>query len=303
MTLITKIKVKVVMKNILATLLLLMCFTHTSYGNENFKLTSPEGWAMAFMNASIQNLGQMPPKSVNIGDVSISAELSSIPHLTKDQQRIGFGGFKDEDLNKTPVFGRLRSNIGLPWDINAEISWTPPLRINNSNPNDLWGAALSTPIFNNQKIGVGLRLFMLRGGITASVTCSEDVVSFAPYTPENFVGCVGLSNDKLQINQEGAEIFISFNNSSKMLPWISFASISIDSSVDIDAPLADGRERITVHSNGSIKTISFGFNYDLNKNLDLNISSSYTPLDVRRQVDNSDNDNFWNVRLGLSLNF
>ena len=280
-----------------------MYFTHTSYGYEKFELTSPEGWAMAFMNASTQNLGQMPPRSVNIGDVSISAELSSIPHLTKDQQRIGFGGFKDEDLNKSPAFGRLRANVGLPGDINAEISWTPPLKINNSKPNDLWGAALSKSIINNQNIGIGLRLFMLRGGITASVTCSEDVVSFAPHTLENFVGCIGLSNDKLHINQEGAEIFISFNNPSKMLPWISLASSSIDSSVDIDAPLADGRERITVHSSGSIKTISFGFNYDLNKRLGFNISSSYTPLDVERPVDNSDNDNFWNVRLGLSLNY
>ena len=280
-----------------------MFFTNISYGNENFELTSPEGWAMAFMNASAQNLGQIPPRSVNIGDVSISAELSSIPYLTKDQQRIGFGGFKDEDLNKTPAFGRLRANIGLSGDISAEISWTPPLKINNSKPKDLWGAALSRPMFNNEKIGVGLRLFMLRGGITASVTCSEDVVSFAPYTLGNFVGCVGLSNDKLQMNQEGAEVFASFNSSSKMLPWISFALSSIDSSVEIDAPLAHVRERLTVNSSGSIKTISFGFNYDLNKNLDLNVSSSYTPLDVQRPVDNSDNDNFWNVRLGLSLNY
>ena len=280
-----------------------MYFMHISYGSENFELTSPEGWAMAFMNASAQNLGQIPPRSANIGDVSISAELGSIPHLTKDQQRIGFGGFKDEDLNKTPAFGRLRANFGLSGDINAEISWTPPLKINNSKPNDLWGAALSKPIFNNQKIGVGLRLFMLRGGITASVTCSEDVVSFAPYTLENFVGCVGLSNDKLRINQEGAEVFISFNNSSKVLPWVSLALSNIDSSVDIDAPLAHVRERLTVHSSGSIKTISFGFNYDLNKNLGLNVSSSYTPLDVQRPVDNSDNDNFWNVRLGLSIKY
>ena len=92
------------LKKRLVTLAIFMLFASNSYGNENFELTSPEGWAMAFMNASAQNLGQKPPRSVNIGDVSISAELSSIPYLSKEQQRIGFGGSKDEDLNKTPVF-------------------------------------------------------------------------------------------------------------------------------------------------------------------------------------------------------
>ena len=120
---------------VLALFTLFPCLT---YGDQNVDLDSPEGWAMAFMTASAQNLGQSPPHSVNSRDISISAELSSIPRLTKEQQRIGFGGFKDEDLNKSPVFGRLRANIGLPWNLDAEISWTPPLQINDSKPDHLW---------------------------------------------------------------------------------------------------------------------------------------------------------------------
>jgi hypothetical protein len=42
---------------------------------------------MAFMTSSAQNLEQVPPHSVNIRDISISAELSSIPRLTGEQQR------------------------------------------------------------------------------------------------------------------------------------------------------------------------------------------------------------------------
>tara|TARA_A100001015_G_scaffold288344_1_gene359084 strand:+ start:183 stop:617 length:435 start_codon:yes stop_codon:yes gene_type:complete len=138
-----------------------MLFSCISYGDETFDLDTPEGWAMAFMTSSAQNLGQMPPQSVNISDISISGELSSIPRLTQEQQKVGLGGSKDEDLNKSPAFGRLRASIGLPWDINAEISWTPPFQINGSKPDDLWGAALSKPLFNNEKIGIGPRLFLL----------------------------------------------------------------------------------------------------------------------------------------------
>ena len=145
---------------ITALFLFLSC---TAYGDQKVDLDSPEGWAMAFMTASAQNLGQVPPHSVDVRDISISAELSSIPRLTREQQRIGFGGFKDEDLNKSPAFGRLRANIGLPWNLNAEISWTPPLQINGSKPDHLWGAALSKPLINNEKISIRIAFVFAQG--------------------------------------------------------------------------------------------------------------------------------------------
>ena len=282
---------------------LLMFFSSIAYSDQKVDLDSPEGWAMAFMTASAQNLGQAPPHTLNVRDISISAELSSIPRLSKEQQKIGFGGFKDEDLNKSPAFGRLRANIGLPWNVDAEISWTPPLQINDSKPDHLWGAALSKPLFDNERISVGLRLFLLRGGVIASVTCSEDTINFAPYTLQNTAGCIGLSDDKLQMDHEGVEVFLSFNNTSNIIPWISLASTNIDNAVEIDAPLEIGRERASVYSSGTIQTLSFGLNYDISENWSLNAASSYTPLDVQRPNDSSDNDDFWNVRAGLTIRY
>ena len=144
---------------------------------------------------------------------------------------------------------------------------------------------------------------MLRGGVIASVTCNEDKINFTPYTPQNSVGCIGKSDDKLQMDHEGAELFLSFNNSSAILPWISLASSNIDNSVEIDAPLEVGREIATIYSTGAIQTFSFGFNYDMGKNWILNASRSYTPLDVQRPNDTSGNDNFWNVRVGLTIRY
>lgn len=293
----------------LKTVAPLLLFSSLTFGNQNsyvdqeVDFDSPEGWGMAFMTTSSQNLGQVPPHSVNVKDISISAELSSIPRLSKEQQKIGFGGFKDEDLNKSPAFGRIRASIGLPWDLNAEISWTPPIQINNSKPDNLWGAAVSKPIINNEKIGLGLRLFLVRGGAIASVTCSEDNLNFDLYTPQNTAGCIALSDDKLKMDHEGIEIFLSLTNSSAILPWISLASSNLDNSVEINAPLEVGRERATVYSSGTTQTISFGFTYDFNEDWSFNASSSYTPLDVRRPNYNSGNDNFWNVRFGLTMKY
>ena len=293
----------------LKTVAPLLLFSSLTFGNQNsyvdqeVDFDSPEGWGMAFMTTSSQNLGQVPPHSVNVKDISISAELSSIPRLSKEQQKIGFGGFKDEDLNKSPAFGRIRASIGLPWDLNAEISWTPPIQINNSKPDNLWGAAVSKPIINNEKIGLGLRLFLVRGGAIASVTCSEDNLNFDLYTPQNTAGCIALSDDKLKMDHEGIEIFLSLTSSSAILPWISLASSNLDNSVEINAPLDVGRERATVYSSGTTQTISFGFTYDFNEDWSFNASSSYTPLDVRRPNYNSGNDNFWNVRFGLTMKY
>ena len=148
-----------------------------------------------------------------------------------------------------------------------------------------------------------MRLFLLRGGVIASVTCSQDTISFASYTLQNTAGCVGLSDDKLKMDHEGVEVFLSFNNASAILPWISLAASNIDNSVEIDAPLEVGRQRETIYSSGTIQTLSVGFDYEINENWSLNASSSYTPLDAQRPNDNSDNDDFWNVRLGLTIRY
>ena len=54
---------------------LFLFFSCTVYGDQKVDLDSPEGWAMAFMTASAQNLGQAPPHAVEVGDISISAEF------------------------------------------------------------------------------------------------------------------------------------------------------------------------------------------------------------------------------------
>ena len=105
------------------------------------------------------------------------------------------------------------------------------------------------------------------------------------------------------MNQDGVEVSLSFNNSSTVIPWLSFALSAIDSSVEIDAPLQHTeKEELSIQVD-QFKLSVFGLNYELNENLDFNLSSSYTPLDVQRPVETSGNDDFWNIRLGLSLNY
>jgi hypothetical protein len=263
---------------------------------------SPEGWAMAYMTASSLNLGQLPPRSTSFGDLSIAAELGSIPSLNEDQQKVGFGGFKDEDLNKSPVFGRARANLGLIWDITAEVSYTPPLEIDGAKPDGLWGFALSRPLLDLGDWGLGLRLYAQEGEVRADVTCSADVAAQPPATEGNPFGCTAASNDRLVMDHYGAEVMFSlFELPLGLQPWVSVAVTRMDPFVELEAPLVGSLNVSTIDSEGTTETFSAGLVYRVNDNWRINLASSYTPLDVNRTPDNpGGQDNYWNLRLGLT---
>jgi hypothetical protein len=262
---------------------------------------SSEGWAMAYMISSSLNLGQLPPRSTGLGDISLAAELGTIPSLNENQQEVGFGGFKDEDLNKSPVFGRARASLGLIWDVTAEVSYTPPLEIDGAKPDGLWGLALSRPLLDLGGWGFGLRVFAQEGEVRADVTCSAEVAAQPPRSEGNPFGCTGPSSDRLAMDHYGAELIFSLPELPLGIqPWAALAVTRMDPFVQLEAPLDIGLELSTIGSEGTVETISAGLVYRVNDNWRINLASSYTPLDVNRPPDNpGGQDNYWNLRLGL----
>ena len=274
----------------------------SSLFSQSVDFERPEGWAMAYTTASSLNLGQMAPRNIVPGELIFSTELSSIPSLSKEQQKVGFNGIKDEDLNKSPVFGRIRISYGLPRNITAEISFTPPFEIDGAKPENLWGLAFSRPFIQQEKLNLGMRIFMIRGDVKADVTCSKDVAAITPYAPGNLSGCIGISNDVLTVDHHGVEASLVFNNlGKKITPWLSVALTRMEPSVRVDAPLQYGQEIVDIYSEGTTQTLSLGLSYDFKESHVFNVSTSYTPLDVNRPVSFGDRDSFWNFRLGYSF--
>ena len=263
---------------------------------------SPEGWAMAYMTASSLNLGQTPPRSTAFGRVSFAAEMGTIPSLNEDQQKVGFGGFKDEDLNKSPVFGRARASLGLPLDFTAEVSWTPPLEIDGAKPDGLWGFALSRPLLDAGGWGLGLRVFAQDGEVRAPVTCSAEVAAQPPATEGNPFSCLAESNDRLVMDHYGAEVTLSlFELPLGLQPWVSVAVTRMDPFVQLEAPLVGSLNVSTIDSEGTAQTYSAGLIYRLSDSWHINVATSYTPLEAQRLPDNpGGQDSFWNLRLGLT---
>lgn len=263
---------------------------------------SPEGWAMAYMIASSLNLGTAPPRATRPAQWRLSGEVGSIPTLSEEQQKVGFGGFKNEDLNKSPVFGRLRASVGIIWDITAEIAYTPPINIDGAQPTGLWGAALSRPLINRDHWGVGVRVFAQQGQVRADVTCSAEVAQAPTFTADNPFGCIAPSKDRLTLDHHGAEVMLSIDQGPfGVEPWVGLAVARMTPTVQVDARLQSGLERYTLRSQGTTKTLSFGLGYSINTQWRAHVASSYTPLDAKRPTNNTaGRDDFWNLRFGLT---
>ena len=168
----------VAMKLLIITLLSIVI--HFKTIAENVAIDSPEGWGMSYQTAATLNLGDGIIPDLEIGEFYLSGEVSTIPKLNADQQKIGFSGFKYEDLNKSPVFGRGKVSSGFYWNSILELTWTPSLEINGAQPKGLWGFSWAKNFIKNDDVVLGFRYFKLNGSATADVTCSSDVVA-APF--------------------------------------------------------------------------------------------------------------------------
>ena len=283
------------------SILFLALFFHLKISAERVDFTSPEGWAMSYMTAASLNLSDKFPEVLTLGQFNITAAISTIPELNEEQQRIGFGGFKSEDLNKSPVFGRGKITAGFYWDSIIELSWTPPLEIDGAKPEQMWGTAIAKQIYTNDAFNLGMRLYKFNGQATASVTCSEENVMQPLYSPGNISGCIGTSKDQIDMSHDGIEILFQRESSIGFKPWFSLASTRLKPSVQINAPLELIQEEAFIETSGRLMTLNLGLNYKLSDNWLLNLGTSYTPIDVQRPEMTGGNDNFWNIKIGLTF--
>ena len=283
------------------SILFLALFFHLKISAERVDFTSPEGWAMSYMTAASLNLSDKFPEVLTLGQFNITAAISTIPELNEEQQRIGFGGFKSEDLNKSPAFGRGKITAGFYWDSIIELSWTPPLEINGAKPEQMWGIAFAKQIYTNEVFNLGMRLYKFNGQATASVTCSEENVMQPLYSQGNISGCIGTSKDQIDMSHDGIEILFQRESSIGFKPWFSLASTRLKPSVQINAPLELIQEEAFIETSGRLMTLNLGLNYKLSDNWLLNLGTSYTPIDVQRPEMSGGNDNFWNIKIGLTF--
>lgn len=274
-------------------------------GREAVGFDSPEGWAMARTTAATLNLGPRAPAAGDPWQFSVAAELASIPHADREDTRVGFGGTKFEDLNKSPVFGRLRLRLGLPADFTAELAWSPPVEIDGVRPDGIYGLSLERPLYAGERWSLGARLFGQVGHARGDITCSEELARLEPGSPDNPFGCVAPSDDDIELDHGGAELFGSLDlDGGRWQPYASLAVTRIDPEVQVNARVFGVIDRSQVVTEGTLETGTLGVAFNPSPAWQWSAAFSYTPLDVRRPPDFLDeSEDFWSLRLGLTWRF
>ena len=257
----------------------------------------PEAWAMSYVSAAsfLTAFGATPELAP--GDWDVAGDLGHVPRLSTEQQRVGFGGDKAEDLNKSPVFGRVRGRVGLPGGFVAELGWTPPLTLDGTRTHDLFALALGRRLLTRERWSLSARAFGQHGSATGDITCPRDVVG--PFdAQDNPFGCVAASHDRIALNHYGADATLA--GSGAWRPHATLGLVRNEPTVQVDALVFSVRDRSHLVARGVLPYFALGVAHPLGARWEAAAEVLYVPLEVRRTAAGGDeNDAFTGLRLQL----
>ncbi|GAB3095950.1 hypothetical protein [Lysobacter terrae] len=266
--------------------------------DENLKSDRPEAWAMNYFAAStlMTSAGETP--ELKTGEWAISLDLGEIPHLSEEQRRAGFNGIKQEDLNKSPVFGRLRVHMGLPAGWVGEIGYSPEVSIDGARPRNLFAIALGRRFIERGNYTLSARVFGQHGGAGGDITCPRDLAGIDDIE-RNPYGCQAASNDRIALNYYGGDATSSWTAG----PWHWHATLGVlrtETQVQVDALTFDAHDRSRLVAKDVLPFFVVGGGRDIGHRWAMTLELLHVPLDVRREPEASrENDPLTSVRIQL----
>lgn len=267
-------------------------------GVERVASDQPEAWAMHYVSAPTFLTGFGASPALAAGEWRLDLELGHIPALSREQQRVGFGGEKAEDLNKSPLFGRVRGRLGLGAGWVAELGYTPPLTIDGTRTRDLFALGLGRRLAVGEAWSWSARLFGQHGRARGDITCPAEVAG--PFDPErNPFGCVQASRDRIALNHYGLDSTLSLNRRD----WDWHATTGVvrnEPAVQVDARVFTVRDRTQLIARGVLPYVALGLRRPLGTRWTLGAELMHVPLDVRRTAQGRvENDPFTALKLSL----
>lgn len=270
-------------------------------GHEILEEDRPEAWAMNTMAGTTLMSSFGPSPALVPGQWQGGVELGSIPWLSATERRVGFNGFKSEDLNKSPVFGRARLAIGLPAGLVAEIGYTPPVSIGGARSRDLVSLAVGRRFVQRPTWSLSGRLFGQHGSIMGDITCPAELAG--ELDPDlNPFDCRAASRDRVTLNYYGADLTAGWQRAT----WQWHAGIGwmrTELGVQVDAVTGAFRDRTRLTAHGSRAFVTLGAGRQFRENWSLGLELLHVPIPVRRDPDSdSGNDPLNSLRLALRWN-
>jgi len=257
-----------------------------------------EAWAMEYVDAATVMTPFGDDSSLAPGAWSIGVDLAGIPRLSQAQERVGLHGVKQEDLNKSPVFGRLRLDVGLPAAFHLALGWTPPVQINGLRTHDLLALAVGKTLVQRDRFALALRVFGQHGSAEGDITCPARLAGVDDPQINPF-GCSAASDDRIALRHYGADMTAAWGRA----PWhwhVSPGALRMEPEVHVDALTGPIRDRSRLVAHDVAPYLAAGAGRDFAGRWRASIEYLYVPLSVRREDANGiQNDPLRSFRLEL----
>lgn len=250
------------------------------HDNERLAGDRPEAWAMHYMDSAtlMTSFGAAP--ALDSGQWNVAIDLGHIPSLGVAQRRVGFNGTKSEDLNKTPVFGRLRLALGLPGNWLAEVGVTPPLEIDGARPRHLVAAALGRRVYIRSDFSASARVFGQNGSVEGDFTCPRQVAG-PPDALRNPYGCHAPSRDRVRLDHYGIDLTVDWQRAD--WNWHATAgAVRHETQVQVDALTFGVHDLTRLVARDTTPYFSTGLRRRLGPHWSAAVELLHAPLPVRR---------------------
>jgi hypothetical protein len=263
----------------------------------------PDAWAMAYVTSAslLTGFGQTP--DLAIGDWMVSAEIGHIPKLSRAEQFVGLNGSKFEDLNKSPVFGRGRVWVGLPWGLVGELAYTPPLEIKGAKPQNLFAIGFGKRWIDEPKWSLSTRVHGQHGNAVGDVTCPASIAGNTSLQVNPF-RCLAPSKDVIQMNYYGAELTATYGAPESL--WRAHGSLGFaryEPQVNIRAEQSGYSNRTILTAAGVRPYFAAGLTRRTASPWEFSGEVLYVPLNIRRPGKNVSSEPFWSLRGMIRYSF
>jgi hypothetical protein len=250
---------------------------------EDLDFDDPQSWALQYFGSVSMLTPLGAPVVRESGTVELGLEVSQIPQLSNEEKRVGFGGVKEEDLNRLPVLVRPRLLVGLPHRFAIELGYVPPIEVDGIEPHIL-SLALDHAFYVGRHWSFGGRLHGQLGEVEGDLTCSEEDASHPIGSPGNLYGCRAPSNDEATLDHVGLRLGAGYQLRDSGGPTFTFGAGGLrhDLEFQVDAFTFGVHDLTLLLADGYTWALDAGMAIPLASRANLGFEVLWSPLDVVR---------------------
>lgn len=248
---------------------------------DTLSFSRPEAWAMARFTSVALPTG-MGPLGRGAG-VTAEGEVGWIPEVDEASRRVGFNGQKEEDMNKSPAFGRIRVAAPLPGRTHLTLGFVPPVELNGATPL-LVSGSLARPVLRRGAWTVDGRVLALTGRIRGDFTCPASVVAAGSDLERNPYRCEEPSRDRVLQRAVGLEI-LGARGLGRWSPYLAVRAAHMELEFRVDARYAGIDDRARLRTRGTAVSWSGGVAWRPGPRWEAAAEVFHAPLAIRRPPD------------------